>query len=95
MYVIDSKNRKVIIDKSIDNRSRIISNQIVLNEFDDLKKKFLDGTQDKYDCELVLLEVNVLDAERIPTGNKELKAYAKRKGVDMWLMNFNEEDYEL
>ena len=97
-YIIDEINRTVTIPSI--KRSLITGastqDDIILHEFDTLKKKFLENTADKYECELILEEVDVYDEndleKRTPIG-KELKAFARRKGYDMWLMELDLNDY--
>ena len=88
MYTIDLKNRRVIIET----KSR---GTITINEFDRLNRVFLDGTHDKYECELVLLEVPVMNENNEDTGKKETKAFARRVGNEDWLMIFNETEFNI
>lgn len=89
MFRIDILKRQVIIMNDLGTRDVKI-----INEFDRIQKKFLPNTVDKYECELVLLEVPTYNAELVETG-KETKAFARRVGYENWLMKFNEEDYIL
>lgn len=68
--------------------------KIVLNEFDKIGRKFLPNTQDTYDCEIILLEVDIYNDNFEVTG-KEIKAFARRIGNANWLMEFVEEEYNL
>lgn len=88
MFVIDIKERKIIITNNV-------SKEVIeIKEGETLKRKFLDGTQDKYDCVLKLLEVDIVNSEtQEKTGEKELKAFGQRKDNPSWLMEFNEEEY--
>ena len=88
MYTIDLKNRRVIIETKA-------RGTITINEFDRIHRVFLDGTHDKYECELVLLEVPVMNENQEDTGKKETKAFARRIGQPNWLMEFNETEYVL
>lgn len=88
MYTIDLKNRRIIIT---DEKTR---SQTIINEFDKLERKFLPNTQDTYDCELLLLEVDVYD-DNFEVMEKETKAFARRVGNTNWLMEFVEEEYNL
>ncbi|MGL5646955.1 MAG: hypothetical protein ACRDDY_03810 [Clostridium sp.] len=85
-FYIDEKNRRVVIG-NVKSRSAI-----VINEFDKLEKNFLATTKDKYECELVLLEVEVRDENDEITG-AETKAFARRVGCEQWLMEFDTENY--
>lgn len=86
MYTIDEKNRRIII--SGDKRENI-----VINEFDRLTRKFLPNTQDKYECELVLLEVPKNDIVNEDNNETEIKAFARRIGSQNWLIEFNESEF--
>ena len=56
----------------------------------------MPGTQDVYECELVLLEVDVINPQtQEKTGEKELKAFAQRKDHAGWLMEFVETEYNI
>lgn len=85
-YTIDKLNRTVTVQSKT-------KNIIVINEFDKLDKRFIDGTQDKYDCELILLEVEIYDEKMNIIGN-ETKAFARRIGFSEWIMDFDTEDYK-
>lgn len=88
MFVIDIKERKIIITNNV-------SKEVIeIKEGETLKRKFLDGTQDKYDCVLKLLEVDIINPEtQEKTGEKELKAFGQRRNNPNWLMEFVEEEY--
>lgn len=90
MYVIDEKERKIIITNE---RTR---NVIEIKENEELKRIFLEGTEDKYRCFLKLMEVDVIDENtHEPTGEKITKAFAVRENEPSWLMEFSEEEYIL
>lgn len=91
MYTIDKENRRIII--TLEGTSTY--SQKIVNEFDKLKRKFLDGTQDKYECELVIMDVEVKDMETGKKTGTETKAFARRVGQPNWLMEFNETEYVL
>jgi hypothetical protein len=76
-YVIDKLNRRIILEKATLNET-----DNIINEFDRLDKFFLEGTEDRYECELVLIDVE-----------GELKAFARRVGNEKWLMEFEVEKY--
>lgn len=97
MYTIDKLNRKIIITVQKDGVSTFsnYSEKIEINEFDKLEKKFLPNTQDKFECELILLDVEKRDESGNKTGIMETKAFARRIGREDWLMEFNESDYVL
>lgn len=80
-FYIDKENRRVIIG-NVKSRSAI-----VINEFDKLEKKFLEGTIDRYDCELVLLDIEEEDK------TVQTKAFARRIECPEWVMEFNLEEY--
>ena len=93
MYIIDKENRRVIIKTHEEFSS--FTTEKVISEFDKLERKFLDGTQDKYECELVILDVEEKD---MITGEKigiTTKAFTRRIGQPNWLMEFNETEYVL
>lgn len=91
MFQIDEAKRRIIINSDT---SMYKTEPIIVNEFDKLKRKFLPGTEDIFECELVLLEVDKQDPV---TGKKiegkELKAYARRVDKPYWLMLFDENEY--
>lgn len=90
MYVIDEKERKIIITNE---RTR---NVIEIKENEELKRIFLEGTEDKYRCFLKLMEVDVIDENtHESTGEKITKAFAVRENEPSWLMEFTEEEYIL
>lgn len=91
MYTIDKENRRIII--TLEGTSTY--SQKIVNEFDKLKRKFLDGTRDKYECELVIMDVEVKDMETGKKTGTETKAFARRVGQSNWLMEFNETEYVL
>lgn len=88
MYTIDLKNRRIVIETKS-------KGTVTINEFDKLDRVFLSGTYDKYECELVLLEVPIFNEENIDTGKKETKAFARRIGNDNWVMIFNETEFNI
>lgn len=89
-FRIDEAKRQVIVIPGSDK-----AGEIVVNELDPLNRKFLEGTDDKYECELVLLDVEITDESGEKTGATELKAFARRKGAENWLMEFIPEEYIL
>lgn len=86
-FTIDKELRRVIVG---DLKQKMTV--VVINEFDKLEKAFLENTSDKYECELVLLDVDVMD-ENMNVVGKETKAFARRVGKVQWLMEFNTEEY--
>ncbi|MGL4426000.1 MAG: hypothetical protein ACRCZ0_08515 [Cetobacterium sp.] len=88
MYTIDLKNRRIILEKT-----EWGIEDSVINEFDKLEKSFLPNTADKYECELVLVDVDILDEKQEVIG-KETKAFARRIGCSDWLMGFEAEEYK-
>lgn len=84
-YTIDLENRRIIINNET-------KSQVIINEFDRLKRKFLPNTQDIYECELVLLEVDIYN-EDYDVAGKEIRAFARRIGNPNWLMEFIETEY--
>lgn len=91
MYTIDKENRRIIIKPD----EPTTYSQKVVNEFDKLERIFLDGTHDKYDCELVIMDVEVKDMETGKVTGTETKAFARRLGEPNWLMEFEETEYVL
>lgn len=90
MFVVDAKERKIIITDEISRRVTEIK------EGESLDRKFLEGTQDKYDCVLKLVEVEIVDPKtQEKTGKKELRAFGQRVGNPHWLMEFVEEEYNI
>lgn len=87
-FRIDEAKRQVIVIPGVAK-----AGEIVLNELDPLNRKFLEGTDDKYECELVLQDVEITNETGEKTGVTELKAFARRKGVESWLMEFVPEEY--
>lgn len=84
-FRIDEVKRQVIVT--------IGAKEIILNELDTLNKIFMEGTAEKYECELVLQSVEINDENEEKTGITELKAFARRKCVESWLMEFFPEEY--
>lgn len=88
MFTIDKEKRQIIITNDV---SRKIT---VIKEGESLKRKFLEGTVDKYECILKLLDVDIINPETgEKTGEKETKAFGQRVGNPNWLMLFEEEEY--
>lgn len=96
MIKIDKNNRQIIIthDRTKDVR--------IIKEFEKIEKVFLDGTEDIYECELILLEVPVQDDSTLFHNSQiepklETKAFARRIGVgfENWLEDINETDFVL
>lgn len=92
-FIIDKENKRVIIVKdSVNLLSVEISEDNVINEFDKIYKTFLEGTKDIYECELILVDVDIKD-ENQETVRVETKAFARRIGRSEWLMEFNLDEY--
>lgn len=89
-FRIDEVKRQVILQQE---KPRV--GEVIINEFDTLTRKFLNDTGLKYECELVLARVEVLNELGEKTGAQETKAFARRKGFDNWLMEFIPQEYEL
>lgn len=90
MFVIDKKERKIIIT---DNVSRKVTE---IREGESLNRKFLEGTEDKYSCILKLIDVDVVNPEtQEKTGEKETKAFAQRIDNPNWIIEFLEEEYTI
>lgn len=87
-FRIDEAKRQVIVIPGSDKVG-----EIVVNELDPLNRKFLEGTGDKYECELVLQDVELTNEAGEKTGITELKAFSKRKGAENWMMEFIPEEY--
>lgn len=100
MVTIDAEERKIIITRTAKTKGRAKTTEeqevIEIREGDPLERIFLPGTQDTYDCELILLEVDIIDPKtQEKTGGKEIKAFAQRKNHTGWLMEFVEEEYNI
>lgn len=90
MYIIDKEGRKIIVTQE---KTKTIKE---IREGEELKRKYLEGTEDAYPCLLKLLEVDVLDSEtQEKTGEKEVKAFAQRVDKPEWIMEFIEEEYNI
>lgn len=87
-FRIDETKRQVIVITGVAKAT-----EIVVNELDLLNRKFLEGTHEEYECELVLQDVEIVDESGEKTGVTELKAFARRKNVDNWLMEFIPDEY--
>lgn len=88
MFTIDKEKRQIVITNDV---SRKVT---VIKEGESLKRKFLEGTVDKYECVLKLLDVDIVNPETgEKTGEKETKAFGQRVGNPNWLMLFEEEEY--
>jgi hypothetical protein len=81
MYEIDKEKRQVKIG------------DVTLNEFDVLYRKFLYGTEEKYECFLKLLDIELVDEDGEKTGEKETKAFSCRAGYDNWVIEFIPYEY--
>ncbi|MGL5051634.1 MAG: hypothetical protein ACRC6E_13560 [Fusobacteriaceae bacterium] len=86
-FILDVEKRIVTIN------SATTKNVIVVAEYETLIKKFLVGTADEYECELVLLEVEKTDELGEKTAIFETKAFSRRKGNIGWLMEFEPNDF--
>lgn len=99
MVTIDAVERKIIITRKAKLNKLTTEEQeetIEIREGETLERIFLPGTQDVYKCELVLLEVDVINPQtQEKTGEKELKAFAQRKNHAGWLIEFVEEEYNI
>lgn len=100
MVTIDAEERKIIITRTAKTKGRAKTTEeqevIEIREGDPLERIFLPGTQDTYDCELILLEVDIIDPKtQEKTGEKEIKAFAQRKNHTGWLMELVEEEYNI
>lgn len=90
MFVIDKENRKIIIT---DDKTRAV---VEIKEGESLNRKFLEGTEDKYNCILKLIDVDIVNPEtQEKTGEKETKAFAQRVDNPNWVMEFVEEEYTI
>lgn len=87
-FRVDKEKRQVVVISKFAK-----SGEIILNELDLLKRRFLEGTKEKYECELILKDIELRDKTGKKTGKRELKAFARRKGVENWLMEFIPEEY--
>lgn len=90
-FYVDKENRRVVLYKEVSPLS-LEESEVIINEFDVVKKGFLPNTVDKYECELVLLDVDKYDedGDKIGVGTK---AFARRIGNEQWLMEFDVENY--
>lgn len=99
MVTIDAVERKIIITRKAKLNKLTTEEQeetIEIREGETLERIFLPGTQDVYECELVLSEVDVINPQtQEKTGEKELKAFAQRKDHAGWLMEFVETEYNI
>lgn len=80
--IIDKINRKVIIEKSKFSRS---SEQVEIKEFDKVQFNFLPNTEDVFETELVLIDVEIYNDKHEATGEFETKAFARRIGTEIIL----------
>ena len=87
-FRIDEVKRQVILVQGAPR-----STEVIINELDTLNRKFLEVTHDKYECELVLQDVEIKNEAGEETGVTELRAFARRKGTENWLMEFIPEEY--
>lgn len=100
MVTIDAEERKIIITRTAKTKGRAKTAEeqevIEIREGETLERIFLPGTQETYDCELILLEVDIIDPKtQEKTGEKEIKAFAQRKDHTGWLMEFVETEYNI
>lgn len=90
MYIIDIEERKIIVTQEKTKATKEI------REGEELNRIFLEGTEDTYSCVLKLLEVDIVDSEtQEKTGEKEVKAFARRVDKPEWIMEFIEEEYNI
>lgn len=89
MYRVDVEKRQVIVSVGVPRT------EIVLNEFQELSKIFLEGTEEKYRCILILTDVELVSDDGEKTGEVETKAFAKKIGYDNWIMEFIPSEYDL
>ena len=87
-YIINKEKRQVVITTKA-------KNTVVLNENDKLERIFLPGTQDKYECILVLLEVPVYTEDGIETEERRLEAFAQRVGRPQWVLPLILEEFNI
>ncbi|MGL5965455.1 MAG: hypothetical protein ACRCZ2_13820, partial [Fusobacteriaceae bacterium] len=80
-------NRRVILEATA-----FGVDSAIIDEFDLLEKEFLPNTEDIYECELILLEVDIQDEDMNVVGT-ETKAFARRIGYSEWLMPFETATY--
>lgn len=93
MIIVDAENRRVVIDMPSPLGTKDISTPLIINEFEKVNKVFLEKTKDKYECELLLVDVEVQDENMKPTGEFVTKAFGKRVGYSEWLIEFNLENF--
>lgn len=93
MITIDIDKRRVIIERPTTLEAKDISEPVVINEFDKIQKVFLEETKDRYDCELVLVNVEIMDEDMQPTGEYVTKAFGRRIGYEGWLVEFDLESF--
>lgn len=91
MIQVDKENRQIIVTNE---RTRNIN---IIKEFEKIQKVFLLGTEEIYECELVLLEVKLYDEKTRQEIGKETRAFARRIGQNYtnWLETLNETDFIL
>ena len=87
--IIDKINRKVIIEKSKFSRS---SEVVEIKEFDKVHFNFLPNTEDVFETELVLIDVEIYNDKHEPTGEFETKAFARRIGTEI-ILDFIPENF--
>ncbi|MGL4759264.1 MAG: hypothetical protein ACRCXZ_08055 [Patescibacteria group bacterium] len=64
---------------------------MILHEGTILKRKFIAGTEDEYECRLLFLTVKKESEEDL----EETKPFAVRVNNPNWIMEFIPEEYEL
>ncbi|MGL6100370.1 MAG: hypothetical protein ACRC0G_12185 [Fusobacteriaceae bacterium] len=91
-YSVDLIKRCVVLKVENEGGASLLVD-FIINEHDTLKKKFLPNTNEEYECELVLVDVEKKDEKGEKTGEVETLAFSKRKGYENWLMIFEPEEY--
>lgn len=95
-FEVDAVTRQVILTPVTKKRGTKVVQVIRINEFDKLKRKFIKGTGENYECELVILKTKTHDNNGEDNLGAEVdKAFARRIGYDNWLISFEPNEYDI
>lgn len=87
-FTINIPERTVTVTS--DKRTKdTLTEEVTLREHDIVSPIFLPGTEDTFECELLLLDVSTTDPMTMEVTGTETKAFLKRVGFDNWLMDFD------
>ena len=90
---IDLDKRQILITKKGDIRKKFAEKEVYFSENDKIPFNFLPNTEDKFETELVLVEVEIFEDDKL-TREYETKPFMRRVGTDI-LLSFDPNDYDI